>query len=262
MAAGPPSAEHDRRGHRRRAPLDCGDDRRPATSSATRSTTAWSKATRDALEQVALAFLALALVKPLLQRFIVLHTARAGEGFLADLRTATYNRLQELSLPYFEGERAGVLVSRLTADVQSLTTFVRLALPEIVTNLILLVATLVVLVAAGAEAAPLRARLAADRARRVGRVSPPLGARVPRDPRHRRHDARRAAGALRRRPGDPGVPPRARRVRRLRGAEPRADRRVQARVVRQHRLLPAHRVRAGARARRGARRRSGALRPR
>jgi len=99
-----------------------------------------------ALERVALAFLALALVKPLLQRFIVLRTARAGEGFLADLRTATYNRLQELSLPYFEGERAGVLVSRLTADVQSLTTFVRMALPEIVTNLILLVATLVVLV--------------------------------------------------------------------------------------------------------------------
>jgi ATP-binding cassette subfamily B protein len=101
----------------------------------------------NALEQVALAFVGLALVKPLLQRFIVIHTARTGEGFLADLRTATYDRLQELSLPYFEGERAGVLISRLTADVQSLTTFVRLALPEIVTNLILLVVTLLVLVA-------------------------------------------------------------------------------------------------------------------
>jgi ATP-binding cassette subfamily B protein len=101
----------------------------------------------SALAYAALAFVALAFVKPLLQRFIVLFTARAGEGFLADLRTTTYDRLQELSLPYFEGERAGVLVSRLTADVQSLTTFVRLALPEIATNLILLVVTLVVLVA-------------------------------------------------------------------------------------------------------------------
>ena len=98
------------------------------------------------LEQVALAFFALALVRPLLQRFIVRNTARAGEAILADLRTATYDRLQELSLPYYEGERAGVLVSRLTADVQSLTTFVRLALPEIATNLVLLVVTLVVLV--------------------------------------------------------------------------------------------------------------------
>jgi ATP-binding cassette subfamily B protein len=104
--------------------------------------------TRDesVLERVALAFLAIALVRPLLQRFVVLYTARAGEGFLADLRTTTYDRLQELSLPYYEGERSGVLVSRLTADIQSLTTFVRLALPEIVTNLILLVVTLVVLV--------------------------------------------------------------------------------------------------------------------
>ena len=100
-----------------------------------------------ALERAALAFLALALVKPVLQRFVVLYTARAGEAFLADLRVVTYDRLQELSLRYFEGERAGVLVSRLTADVQSLTTFVRMALPEIVTNLILLAATLVVLVA-------------------------------------------------------------------------------------------------------------------
>ena len=104
-----------------------------------------SKRDDSVLEQVALAFLALALVRPLLQRFIVLYTARAGEGFLADLRTTTYDRLQQLSLPYFEGERAGVLVSRLTADVQSLTMFVRMALPEIVTNLILLVVTLVVL---------------------------------------------------------------------------------------------------------------------
>ena len=105
------------------------------------------KGDEDVLEWVALAFLALALVRPLLQRFVVLYTARAGEGLLADLRTATYDRLQELSLPYFEGERAGVLVSRLTADVQSLTTFVRMALPEIATNLILLVVTLVVMLA-------------------------------------------------------------------------------------------------------------------
>ena len=67
----------------------------------------------NALEQVALAFVAPALVKPLLQRFIVIHTARAGEGFLADLRTATYNRLQELSLPYFEVADLGQALERV-----------------------------------------------------------------------------------------------------------------------------------------------------
>ena len=103
------------------------------------------KGDEGALKRAALGFLVLAMAKPVLQRIVVLLTGRAGEAFLADLRTATYDRLQALSLPYFEGERAGVLVSRLTADIQSLTTFVRLALPEIATNLILLVATLVVL---------------------------------------------------------------------------------------------------------------------
>ena len=121
------------------------------------------------LEQVALAFLALALVRPLLQRFIVRHTARAGEAILADLRTATYDRLQELSLPYYEGERAGVLVSRLTADVQSLTTFVRLALPEIATNLDPPRRHARRARRARAEAPPLRARLASGRDRGVGR---------------------------------------------------------------------------------------------
>ena len=105
-----------------------------------------SEGDESVLKRVAVAFLVLAAVKPFLQRFIVTYTARAGEAFLADLRTATYDRLHVLSLPYFEGERAGVLVSRLTADIQSLTTFVRMALPEIVTNLILLVATFTVLV--------------------------------------------------------------------------------------------------------------------
>ena len=98
------------------------------------------------LEKACLAYLVLALAKPLLQRWITLWSARAGERFLADLRTRTYERLQELSLPFFEGERAGVLVSRLTSDVQSLTTFVRMVLVEIVGNLLLFVVTLVVLV--------------------------------------------------------------------------------------------------------------------
>jgi ATP-binding cassette subfamily B protein len=97
------------------------------------------------LEHAVYAFVGLALAKPLLQRGITLWSARAGEAFLADLRTRTYERLQELSLPFFEGQRAGVLVSRLTADVQSLTTFVRMVLVEIVGNLLLFVVTLVVL---------------------------------------------------------------------------------------------------------------------
>jgi ATP-binding cassette subfamily B protein len=93
----------------------------------------------------ALVFIALAIVRPLVERLIVLSSARAGERFLGDLRVAAFDHLQRLSMPFFESERAGVLVSRLTADVQSLTTFVRQVLVEVVGNMLLLVVTLTVL---------------------------------------------------------------------------------------------------------------------
>ena len=93
----------------------------------------------------ALIYLGLALLRPLFERVIVLSSARAGERFLGDLRVAAYDHLQRLSMPFFESERAGVLVSRLTADVQSLTTFVRQVLVEVVGNMLLLVVTLTIL---------------------------------------------------------------------------------------------------------------------
>jgi ATP-binding cassette subfamily B protein len=98
------------------------------------------------VNRAALAYVGLALVRPLFERLVVLSAARSGERFLGDLRVAAYDHLQELSVPFFESERAGVLVSRLTADVQSLTTFVRQVLVEVVGNLLLLVVTLVILV--------------------------------------------------------------------------------------------------------------------
>ena len=59
---------------------------------------------------------------------------------------AAYEKLQALSVPFFERERAGVLVSRLTADVQTLTTFTRQVLIEVVGSGLLFVITLGILV--------------------------------------------------------------------------------------------------------------------
>jgi ATP-binding cassette subfamily B protein len=98
------------------------------------------------VNRAALIFVVLALARPLLERLVVLSSARAGERFLGDLRVAAYDHLHALSMPFFEGERAGVLVSRLTADVQSLTTFVRQVLVDVVGSLLLLVVTLAVLI--------------------------------------------------------------------------------------------------------------------
>jgi ATP-binding cassette, subfamily B, bacterial len=99
-----------------------------------------------AIDVIALVYLVLVAIRPVLERVIVLASARAGERFLGDLRVAAYEKLQELSMPFFEQTRAGVLVSRLTADVQTLTTFTRLVLVEVVGSVLLFVVTLAILV--------------------------------------------------------------------------------------------------------------------
>jgi len=98
------------------------------------------------VDVIALVYLSLVVVRPIAERAIVLCSARAGERFLGDLRTAAYDKLQELSLPFFEETRAGVLVSRLTADVQALTTFTRQVLVEVVGSVLLFVVTVVILI--------------------------------------------------------------------------------------------------------------------
>jgi ATP-binding cassette subfamily B protein len=101
---------------------------------------------RHVVTVVALVYLLLVLVRPALERVIVLCSAYAGERFLGDLRVAAYEKLQELALPFFEETPAGVLISRLTADVQTLTTFTRQVLVEVVGSVLLFVVTLAILV--------------------------------------------------------------------------------------------------------------------
>jgi ATP-binding cassette subfamily B protein len=84
-----------------------------------------------ALDIAALVFLGLAAIKPFVVRAQILLSARAGERFLDALRVAAFDKLQVLPLGFFERHRAGVLVSRLTSDVQSLNELVREALVEI-----------------------------------------------------------------------------------------------------------------------------------
>src|SRR5690242_13948701 len=98
------------------------------------------------VDVVALVYLALVLVRPIAERAIVLCSSRVVERFLGDLRTAAYDKLQELSLPFFEETRAGVLVSRLTADVQTLTTFTRTVLVEVVGSVLLFAVSVVILI--------------------------------------------------------------------------------------------------------------------
>jgi ATP-binding cassette, subfamily B, bacterial len=105
-----------------------------------------AKQSYHALNVAALVFIVLALVKPFVVRAQVLFAASAGERFLDALRQEAFEKLKDLPLGFFEQERAGVLVSRLTSDVQSLTEFVREALVEIVGSALQIVLTVVALI--------------------------------------------------------------------------------------------------------------------
>jgi len=84
------------------------------------------------LDLATLALLGLALLKPLVVRAQTLLAATASERFLTSLRRAAFDKLQALPLGFFEQERTGTLVSRLTSDVQALDEFLREALIEVV----------------------------------------------------------------------------------------------------------------------------------
>src|SRR5262245_14775583 len=51
-------------------------------------------------------------------------TGWVGERMLADLRTRLFRHLQRLSLGFYERNRAGVLISRMTNDVEALDQLV------------------------------------------------------------------------------------------------------------------------------------------
>ena len=76
-------------------------------------------------------------------QFIYLN--RAGEAFLRDLRVRVFDHLQRQSLAYFDREKTGVLVARMTADIESMAELVQWGLLQFVSAGLLLAMSLVLL---------------------------------------------------------------------------------------------------------------------
>jgi ATP-binding cassette subfamily B protein len=99
-----------------------------------------------AVNVAALTILGLAIVKPFVVRAQTLFAATASERFLNRLRTTAFEKLQALPLGFFEQERTGVLVSRMTSDVQALDEFLREALIEVIGSGLQILLTVLALV--------------------------------------------------------------------------------------------------------------------
>jgi ABC-type multidrug transport system fused ATPase/permease subunit len=72
-------------------------------------------------------------------------TGWVGERILADLRIALFRHLQRLSLGFYERTRAGVIISRLTNDVEAIDQLVTDGVSSLVQNSLTLIGTAILL---------------------------------------------------------------------------------------------------------------------
>lgn len=78
-------------------------------------------------------------------RFQIIMISRAGEGFLRDLRTRVFDHLLKLSMPFYDREKAGVVVSRMTSDVDAMQQLVQQGLQQLGASLLLIIGSVIVL---------------------------------------------------------------------------------------------------------------------
>lgn len=65
--------------------------------------------------------------------------SRAGERVLYGLRVRSYAHLQRLGLDYYERELSGRIMTRMTTDIDALSTFLQTGVPEVVVSLLTVV---------------------------------------------------------------------------------------------------------------------------
>jgi ATP-binding cassette subfamily B protein len=95
---------------------------------------------------LALAMIAIPITSGLIGIIERYFSAKAGEGIIFDLRQEMYDHLQRMSLRFFTHTRSGEIVSRFNSDVVGAQNAITGTIPNIVTNLVTLISTLVVMI--------------------------------------------------------------------------------------------------------------------
>jgi ATP-binding cassette, subfamily B, bacterial len=98
-----------------------------------------------ALNVAVIGYVVVAVLAYITNRIQITLISRVGEDFLRRLRIRVFDHLQRLSMPFYDRSKAGVLVSRMTSDVDSLAELIQLGLAMFVSNALLLVVSVIVL---------------------------------------------------------------------------------------------------------------------
>ena len=91
-----------------------------------------------ALNFTVVAYLAVTAIAYVVGRAQYVSLNSAGEGFLRILRVKVFAQLQRQSMAFFDREKAGVLVGRMTADIESMAELVQWGLMQFLSAFLLL----------------------------------------------------------------------------------------------------------------------------
>lgn len=91
------------------------------------------------------AYILVKLLSYFILRAQILVLSRVGETFLRDLRVRVFEHLQRLSMPFYDRNKTGVLVSRMTSDVDSLQELVQTGLMMLISSGLMFAISTVVL---------------------------------------------------------------------------------------------------------------------
>ena len=98
------------------------------------------------LNRAVVVYLAAVAIQYVFGRLVIMAVARIGEGFLRELRERVFAHLMKQSIEFYDRNRTGVLVSRMTADIESLQELVSQGLSMFIVNMLVLVGAIVVMV--------------------------------------------------------------------------------------------------------------------
>jgi ATP-binding cassette subfamily B protein len=98
-----------------------------------------------ALDMAALAFLIVAVIGFTTGRSVIWLVSRTGERFLQALRERVFRHLMDLSMDFYEREKTGRLVSRMTSDIDALQELISQGLVMFIQNILIFFGALIVI---------------------------------------------------------------------------------------------------------------------
>jgi ATP-binding cassette subfamily B protein len=98
-----------------------------------------------ALNLSAFLYLIAAIAGLFFGRAVIKMVARVGESFLRDLRSRVFRHLMSLGMDFFEREKTGTLVARMTSDMDALQELVQMGLVMFIQNGLLFIGAVLVI---------------------------------------------------------------------------------------------------------------------